>query len=94
MEQLAELPAVVITAKYRLDRNDGRREGFDQRCSVKQVSCFREDYLAKRPTYSLFDILKGTDGITVVCNGRGTYQSPRCVVRVASGSSTASRIGI
>jgi hypothetical protein len=81
LEPVAELPAVLITGKYRLDRDDGSREGFDQRCSVKHVSCFREDYLTERATYTLVDILKGTDGINVVCNGRGTDASPTCIVK-------------
>jgi hypothetical protein len=78
LNRVAELPTVTTTAKYRLDLDEGRRQGFAERCTVEHVSCFPERYLTSGPAYSLVDILKTSEGIRIRCGGSRT--STKCSV--------------
>jgi hypothetical protein len=81
---VVELPAVVTTEKYRIDLDEGTRAGFERRCGVAHVVCFREDSLAVRATSTIADVLKRS-GLTVRCVGAGTNSGgvrslPSCTV--------------
>jgi hypothetical protein len=63
LDRVVALPAIVTTAKYRLDEDPGKWEGFEQRCGVNHVSCFREPELADHPAARISDmLLRAPDG--------------------------------
>jgi hypothetical protein len=57
LEPVAMLAPVVTTERYRIDRDAGAWEGFEQRCQSKSVTCIRNEDLEKRPTSNLADFL-------------------------------------
>lgn len=67
-----ELPAVLTTASYRIDRDLGQREGFAARCSVLHTTCLHEDWISGRPAYKLSDFLVNVkaEGIKPVCGSQ------------------------
>ncbi len=49
MEPVVTLPRVVTTARYRIDRDAGRWDGFDERCRSASVTCIRNEQLEQQP---------------------------------------------
>jgi hypothetical protein len=78
LEPLAELAPVVTTARYRLDRDAGRWDGFDARCRTRSVTCYRSDELEKRPTVGLADVLVRAEGFTIGACGGGRDRQVEC----------------
>jgi hypothetical protein len=78
LDPVVALAPVVTIEKYRIDRDAGRRDGFEQRCQSKSVTCIRNEDLEKRPSANLADFLIRADGMTIgACgggSGRGSAQ--------------------
>jgi len=72
LEPAVTLAPVVTTEKYRVDRDGGRWEGFEQRCQSRSVTCFRTDDLERRPTANLADFLIHAEGVTIGACGGGS----------------------
>jgi len=86
LEPAVELAPVVTNERYRIDRDAGRWEGFDQRCHSKDVTCIRSDALDAKPGANIADFLVRADGVMVgACGGagglgltRGAQRSTQC----------------
>lgn len=76
MERLTILPQVTATAKYRIDRDPGRWDGFEERCRAASGTCIRSDDLARQPAANMADFLTRAPGVTMgacsVVRGRNT----------------------
>lgn len=73
-----QLAPIVTTETYRLDRDAGLREGFEQRCAARSVTCFRDDDISKHLTGNVADLLVHADGITLgACTTGGTISLGR-----------------
>jgi hypothetical protein len=77
LDPVVTLAPVITIEKYRLDRDAGKWEGFEQRCQAKSVTCFRAEDLAKNPSANLADFLVRASGVTVGACGGGT-RSTQC----------------
>jgi hypothetical protein len=72
MERLTVLPQVTTTAKYRLERDPGRWEGFEDRCRTRSGTCVRTEDLEKHPAANLADFLVRAPGVTIgACGVKG-----------------------
>jgi TonB-dependent Receptor Plug Domain len=87
MERVTTLPTVVTTAKYRIDRDEGRWGGFAQRCRSGSATCIGEEEMAKRPSANLADLLVNAPGITIGACSKGTGRDGQCG-RIAMRSTT------
>jgi hypothetical protein len=72
LNPVVTLAPVVTTETYRIDRDAGRWDGFEQRCQSKSVTCIRNEDLEKRPTANLADFLIRADGMTIGSCGGGS----------------------
>ena len=76
MQRLTILPNVTTTAKYRIDRDPGRWDGFEDRCRTGSGTCIRSDDLAQKPAANIADFLVRAPGVTMgacsVVSGRNT----------------------
>jgi hypothetical protein len=76
MERLTILPQVTTTAKYRIDRDPGRWDGFEERCRAASATCIRAEDLAQKPAANMADFLIRAPGVTMgacsVVRGRNT----------------------
>jgi hypothetical protein len=79
LERAITLPPVITTEKYRIDRDAGRWDGFEQRCQSKSVTCFRNEDLEKKPAANLADFLIRANGVTIgsCAGGRGAGSAHR-----------------
>jgi len=71
LTRATQLAPVITTETYRLDRDPGLREGFDERCTAKLVTCYRDDDLAKHAIGNLADLLIHAYGIVLGSCGTG-----------------------
>jgi hypothetical protein len=70
MQRLTILPQVTTTAKYRIDRDPGRWEGFEDRCRSGSVTCIRSEDLEQKPAANIADFLVHAPGVTMgACSG-------------------------
>jgi hypothetical protein len=72
LEPAVTLAPVVTTEKYRIDRDVGRWEGFEQRCQSRSVTCIRTEDLERRPAANLADFLIRAEGVTLGACGGGS----------------------
>jgi hypothetical protein len=76
MARLTILPQVTTTAKYRIDRDPGRWEGFEERCRSASGTCIRSEDLEQKPAANIADFLIRAPGVTMgacsVVRGRNT----------------------
>jgi hypothetical protein len=72
LEPVVTLAPVVTTEKYRVDRDAGKWDGFEQRCTSKGVTCVRTEELERRPIANLADFLIHADGVTMGGCGGGS----------------------
>jgi hypothetical protein len=78
MEPYVELAPVVTTEKYRIDRDAGKWEGFEQRCQTTSVTCIRNSDLEKSPAANLADFLIHAAGVTMGTCGGGRTRNQQC----------------
>jgi len=78
MEPVVTLPRVVTTAKYRIDRDAGRWDGFEERCRSASVTCIRNEQLEQQPAANLADLLIRAPGITLGACGSVRGRSEQC----------------
>jgi TonB-dependent receptor-like protein len=78
LEPVVTLAPVVTTAKYRIDRDEGRWDGFNQRCLSKSVTCIRNEDLEKRPSANIADFLLHAEGVTMGTCGGGSQRNGQC----------------
>lgn len=76
MRRLTILPQVTTTAKYRIDRDAGRWEGFEDRCRSGSGTCVRSEDLEQKPAANIADFLVRAPGVTMgacsMVSGRNT----------------------
>lgn len=72
LEPAVTLAPVVTTEKYRIDRDVGRWDGFEQRCQSRSVTCIRNEDLERRPAANLADFLIRAEGVTLGACGGGS----------------------
>jgi len=76
MQRLTILPQVTTTAKYRIDRDAGRWDGFEDRCRSGSGTCIRTADLEQKPAANIADFLIRAPGVTMgacsVVRGRNT----------------------
>ena len=65
LEPLAMLPRVTTTAKYRLERDAGKWDGFEDRCRSGSGTCFTNDDLERQPSASIADFLVRAPGVLI-----------------------------
>ena len=86
LDPAVDLAPMVTNETYRIDRDAGRWEGFEQRCRSTDVTCIRNDALDAKPGANLADFLVRADGVTIgACGGsgglgltRGAQRSTQC----------------
>jgi len=79
MTPVTQLAPVVTTETYRVDRDLGRWEGFEQRCQTKSAYCIRSDELEKHETSNLADLLVRANGMTIgSCGGGSAGRNTQC----------------
>jgi len=71
LDRVTTLAPMVTRERYLIDRDAGRRDGFDQRCTAKSVTCFREQDLTGRGTTNLADFLMHAPGVLIGPCGPG-----------------------
>jgi hypothetical protein len=76
------LPVVTTTARFDIDRDPGRRNGFFERCSPGKVRCYGPEQLDEYPSRNIGDLVRS----------RGDVGAPTCRVTQQSiiGKSTSS----
>jgi hypothetical protein len=65
MQRLTILPQVTTTAKYRIDRDPGRWDSFEDRCRTGSGTCIRSQDLEQRPAANIADFLIRAPGVTM-----------------------------
>ena len=75
LDPAVELAPVVTNETYRIDRDAGRWEGFEQRCHSHDVTCIRSDALGDKPSANLADFLMRADGPRAEPSSRRTVHS-------------------
>lgn len=78
MDRAVTLPPVVSSERYRLDRDAGHWEGFEQRCESKNVTCFKAAQLAARPTENMADFLVHAPGVVIGACGSDKTRASEC----------------
>ena len=78
LERLTTLAPVVTTERYRLDRDDGRWNGFGRRCGQKLVTCFTDSTLAARGETNMADVLLRATGVTLGACGTDKTRNSQC----------------
>jgi hypothetical protein len=78
LEPVPMLAPVVTTERYRIDRDAGRWDGFEQRCQSRSVTCYRGEDLEKKQSANIADVILRADGITITPCGRGRTRGAPC----------------
>jgi hypothetical protein len=86
LERVTTLDPIVATERYRLNRDEGRWDGFARRCEQRTVTCFADSALSARATSNMADLLVRASGITIGACGGGRSRNTQCG-RVAMRSS-------
>jgi hypothetical protein len=72
-----QLPAVVTTARQRLERDPGEYSGFFDRCQVKSVQCVGLGDIDRRPTANLDVMLANKAGLHRECRQKARRTTGR-----------------
>ncbi len=78
LQRVPMLAPVVTTERYRLDRDDGRWEGFARRCEQRTVTCFTDSTLVARSSSNMADLLVDAKGITIGACGPDKTRNGQC----------------
>jgi len=78
MEPLAMLPRVTTTARYRLDRDPGKWDGFEDRCRSGSGTCIRNEDLERQPAANIADFLIREPGVTLGACGNVGGRNSQC----------------
>ena len=78
MEPLAVLPRVTTTARYRLERDPGKWDGFEDRCRTGSGTCIRSEDLERQPSASIADFLVRAPGVTIGACGSAAGRNDQC----------------
>jgi len=78
LERITTLAPVVTTERYRLDRDQGRWDGFARRCEQHTVTCFGDTALAHGRSGSIADLLVHARGITIGACGPDRTRNAQC----------------
>jgi hypothetical protein len=78
MEPLAMLPRVTTTAKYRLERDPGKWDGFEDRCRTGSGTCFRDEDLERQPAATIADFLVRAPGVVIGACGPVRGRMEQC----------------
>ena len=78
MEPLAMLPRVTTTARYRLERDPGKWDGFEDRCRTGSGTCIRSEDLERQPSASIADFLIRAPGVTIGACGSAAGRNDQC----------------
>jgi hypothetical protein len=86
LERVTTLGPIVTTERYRLDRDEGRWNGFSRRCAQHTVTCFGDTVLAANAAANMADLLVKARGVTIGACGTDDTRNTQCG-RVAMRSS-------
>jgi hypothetical protein len=78
LERVPMLAPMVTTERYRLDRDEGRWDGFSRRCEQRTVTCFTESTLAAKPSSNMADFLIDAPGVTIGACGPDKTRNGQC----------------
>lgn len=78
MVPLAMLPRVTTTARYRLDRDPGKWDGFEDRCRSGSGTCISNEDLERQPAASIADFLIRAPGVTMGACGNVGGRNTQC----------------
>jgi hypothetical protein len=72
LDGVVTLPAMTTTESYRINRDDGKWEGFARRCAIKRITCYNDETLANHPGSTVAEVLRSASAVRVKCSGNGT----------------------
>jgi hypothetical protein len=78
LQRVPMLAPVVTTERYRLDRDEGRWDGFARRCEQRTITCFTDSTLAAKPSSNMADFLIGAPGVTMGACGPDKTRNGQC----------------